>query len=131
MQQTAPLSSLSAGRASYNLSAIMRRAHHEGRFALSMCRTLAQRRAQLSRWLTLAWVEAKREAAALTAQAEQAAQIRTTLAERARQSVALVASYGGAEGVRQAIASEQMRDRMDFAALAKLETALSAVSGAH
>jgi hypothetical protein len=57
-------------------------------------------------------------------QAEQAAAVRIMLAERARQSVALVASYGGAEGVRQAIASEHMRDRMNFAAVAKLEVAL-------
>lgn len=125
------LATLIADRIAFDKGAIMRRAHHEGRFALRMCRTVAQRRAQISHWLKLAWKEAKREAAALVARIEQAAQLRIALAERARQSVALVASYGGAEGVRQAIASEQMRDRMDFATIAKLEAALAAVSGAH
>jgi hypothetical protein len=125
------LAKLTSDQIAFDKGAIMRRAHHEGRFALRMRRTIAQRRAQLSHWLKRAWKEAKREAAALLVRIEQAAQLRIALAERARQSVALVASYGGAEGIRQAIASEQMRDRMDFAAIAKLEAALATISGAH
>jgi len=115
----------------FNKAAIMRHAHHEARFALGLSRArrepIATRRAIFGRFLAKAWAAAKAEAASLLRQAEQSAAIKVMLAERARQSVALVASYGGAEGVRQAIASEHMRDRMNFVAVAKLEAALSSI----
>jgi hypothetical protein len=105
-----------------------------GSVALQLSRArhepVAARRAIFARFLRQAWADAKAEAASLIRQAEHAAAIKTMLAERARQSVALVASYGGTEGVCQAISSEYMRDRMDFAAIATLEAALSA-SGAE
>lgn len=122
---------LPSGRIAFNLSAIMRSAHYEARFALQLSRArrkpVATRRAIFARFLTKAWATAKAEVATLARQAEQAAAIKVMLAERARQSVALVASYGGAEGVRQAIASEHMRDLLNFTAVAKLETALASI----
>jgi hypothetical protein len=115
----------------FDKSAIMHHAHNEARFALGLSRarfqSVSTRRAIFGRFLAKAWAAAKAEVATLARQAEQAAAIKVMLAERARQSVALVASYGGAEGVHQAIASETMRDRMNFAAVAKLETALSSI----
>lgn len=130
MQSQSTLSTVvPSGRIAFDLSGIMRHAHHEARFALGLSRArrepVATRRAIFGRFLAKAWAAAKAEVAALARQAKQAAAIKNMLAERARQSVALVASYGGAEGVRQAIASEHMRDRMNFAAVAKLETALA------
>jgi hypothetical protein len=123
------LATLMANRIAFDKGAIMRHAHHEARFALQLSRArhepLTTRRAIFARFLTKTWAAAKAEVATLARQAEQAAAVRIMLAERARQSVALIASYGGAEGVRQAIASETMRDRMNFAAVAKLEVALS------
>ena len=122
---------LPSGRIVFSLSAIMKHAHHEARFALDLSRarreTVATRRAIFGRFLSKAWAAAKAEAASLARQAEQAAATRIMLAERARQSVALAARHGGSQGIRQAIASEHMRDRMDFATVAKLETALSSV----
>jgi hypothetical protein len=123
------LATLMANRIAFDKGAIMRHAHHEARFALQLSRARRQpvaiRRAIFGRFLAKAWAAAKAEAATLMRQVEHAAAIKAMLTERARQSVALFASYGGAEGVRQAIASEHMRDRINFAAVAKLEVALS------
>lgn len=125
------LAILKANRIAFDKAAIMRHAHEGARLALQLSRArhepAATRRAIFARFLTKAWAAAKAEAATLLRQIEHAAAVRLMLAERARQSVALVASYGGAEGVRQAIASEHMRDRMNFASVAKLEAAISSV----
>jgi Fe-S cluster assembly ATPase SufC len=125
------LAAIPTGRIAFNKAEIMRYADHEARFALGLSRArrepVATRRAIFGRFLAKAWAAAKAEAASLARQAEQAVAVRIMLAERARQSVALVASYGGAEGVRQAIASETMRDRMDFAVVVKLKAALTSV----
>lgn len=102
-------------------------AHRDGRFALRMCRTLAERRAQLSLWLRKAWVAAKREAADLIRQAEQAAASRAFFADRAADAVALVASYGGAAGLRQEIEAEHYRQHFDSARVATLRAALAHV----
>ncbi|WP_156410219.1 hypothetical protein [Bosea sp. Root381] len=74
------LVTLAAGRIAFNKSDVMALAHREGRFAYRMCRTLAERRTQLSIWLRKAWAAAKREAADLRRQAEQAAANRDLLA---------------------------------------------------
>lgn len=103
-----PLAHSTSGRIAFDKAAIMRRAHAEGRFALRMCRTIAERRRQLSLWLRKAWVLAKREASDLRRHAEEAAS-RRTLATRAAEAVALVASHGGAEGIRQEIEAEHYR----------------------
>jgi hypothetical protein len=109
----------------------MRHAHHEARFALQLSRarfqSVATRQAVFGRFLAKAWAAAKAEAASLLRQSEQDAALKIALAERARLSVALVASYGSAAGIRQAIASEHMRDMMDFAAVARLEIALNSI----
>jgi hypothetical protein len=121
---------LHSNRIAFNLSGIMRRAHHEGRFARRMCRTAADRARHLSHWLKRTWADAKREAADLLRQAEQAAYVRQVLAARAAENVALAASYGSnPDMIRAAIASEGMRDRMNFAAVARLEAALAVTLG--
>lgn len=124
----APLATLSTdGRVSFDLAAIMRRAHAEGRFALAMCRTVAERRASFSRWLTKAWAIAKREAAELVRHAEAAAATRRAMAARAAEAVALVAAHGGAEGIRQAIEAEHYRQHFNGQRIETLRAALSIV----
>ena len=121
------LSSFSAGRIAFNKVAVMGWAHREGRFALRMCRTLTERRAQLSLWLRKAWAAAKREAADLIRQAEQDAAARAYLTARAAEAVALVASYGGAAGLRQEIEAEHYRQHFDTTRVANLRAALAHV----
>lgn len=120
-----PLATFLDGRVAFNLAAIMCRAHAEGRFALAMCRSLAERRASFSRWLTKAWAIAKREAADLRRHAEEAAATRRALAARAAKAVALVASHGGAEGVWQAIEAEHYRQHFDGQRVTELRNALA------
>jgi predicted amino acid dehydrogenase len=112
----------------FNKAAIMGWAHREGRFALRMCRTLAERRQQLSLWLRKAWATAKAKAAELLRAAERTVATRADLAARAAQADALAASYGSADASRQAITSEHYRDRMNFAAVDRLEAALSSLN---
>lgn len=123
-----PLATSSAGRIAFDKAAIMRRAHHEGRFALAACRTIAERRRQLSIWLRKAWTVAKGEASELRQRAERETEVRAALAERARDAVALASSYGNdAAAIGQAIASEHYRERMNFAAVDRLQAALNLI----
>ncbi|HEV2554941.1 MAG TPA: hypothetical protein VGV17_14385 [Bosea sp. (in: a-proteobacteria)] len=109
----------------YDKAGIMRRAHAEGRFALAMCRTLAARRQQLSHWLRKAWQAAKAAAADLVRRAERDAAVRRDLAARAAAAVALAASYGSAEAIRQEIEAENYRQHFNVARVAELRAALA------
>jgi hypothetical protein len=119
------LVAVNASRIAFDLAAIMRRAHAEGRFALAMCRTLAARRQQLSHWLRKAWLAAKAEAADLVRRAERDAAVRRDLAARAAAAVALAASYGTAEAIRQEIEAENYRQHFNAARIAHLRAALA------
>lgn len=110
----------------FNKAAIMRRAFHHARFALMICHTAAQRNEQRSRALRKAWAEAKSEAYTLRQRGEQEARTLADLAARAAESVKLAASFGNdAAAIRQAIASENYRDRVNFAAVDRLQAALN------
>lgn len=112
----------------FNKAAIMRRAFQHARFALMICHTAAQRNEQRSRALRKAWAEAKGEAHRLRQDAEQEAHTRAALAARAAESVKLAASFGNdAAAIRQAIASENYRDRLNFAAVDRLQAALAII----
>lgn len=123
-----PLATFSVGRLRFDLAAIMRRVHAEGRFALAMCRTVAARRQQLSHWLRKAWVAAKAEASDLVRRAEREAATRRDLATRAAAAVALAASYGSAEAIRQEIEAENYRQHFNAARIAELRDALATVA---
>jgi hypothetical protein len=115
-----------ADRVSFHKAAIMRRAGQIARFPLMLCRAAADRNEQRSRALRKAWAEAKSEAYTLCQRAEQEARTRAVLTERAAESVKLAAFFGNsAAAIRQAIASEHMRDRADFARIDRLTVTLS------
>jgi hypothetical protein len=121
-----PLATLASNRITFDKAAIMRRAFQHARFALMICHTAAQRNEQRSRALRRAWAEAKAEAYTLRQRAEQEARTRAALAERAADNVKLAASFGNdAAAIRQAIASENYRDRVNFAAVDRLQAALN------
>ncbi|MGO4676254.1 hypothetical protein AB4Z40_25435 [Bosea sp. 2YAB26] len=112
----------------FNMSAIMRRAFQLGRFALQICRTAADRNRQQSHWLRKAWAEAKSEAREFARNRDRDIEMRATLAASARDSAALAASFGNdPTAIRNALLHETMRDRMNFAAVARLEAALVAI----
>lgn len=119
------LTSFSAGRVVFHRAAIMRRAHTEGRFALAMCRIVAARRRQLSHWLRKAWQAAKAEASDLVRRAEREAATRHDLAARAASAVALAASYGTAEAIRQEIDAENYRQHFNPVRIAELRDAVA------
>lgn len=119
------LASHCVDRITFDRAAIMRRAHTEGRFALAICRTMTARRQQLSHWLRKAWQAAKAEAADLLRRAERDAAVRRDLAARAAAAVALAASYGSAEAIRQEIEAENYRQHFNFARIADLQDALA------
>lgn len=121
-----PLVTLASGRVNFDKGAIMRRAFRHARFALQLCHTAAQRNEQRSRALRKAWAEAKSEAYTLRQRVEQKARTRTDLAARAAESAKVAASFGSdATAIRHAIASENYRDRVNFAAVDRLQAALS------
>lgn len=126
------LASLVGGRATFDKSAIMRRAYEHGRFALQLSRArrepAAERNRMLSRFLTKAWVEAKGEAREITRNIERRAENRAFLAERAKASAAIVAQHGGAEGLRQAIEAEHYRQHFNGARIETLRVALSSIT---
>lgn len=111
----------------FDKAAIMRRAYSEGRFALAMCRTIAERRQQLSHWLRKAWKLAKAEASDIRRHAEDAAASRRALAARASEAVALAASYGSAAAIQQAIEAEHYRQHFNGARIETLRAALSSI----
>lgn len=120
------LAIISAGRIVFDKAAIMRRAFQHARFALMICHTAAQRNEQRSRALRKAWAEAKSEAYTLRQRAEQEARTRADLAARAVESAKLAGTFNNdASAIRQAIASEKYRDRLNFAAVDRLQAALN------
>jgi hypothetical protein len=121
-----PLATSTADRITSDKVAIMRCAHSEGRFALRMCRTIAERQQQ-PHWLRKASKLAKAQAVDLRRHAEEAAAARRALAARAAQAVALVASYGGAGGIRQEIEAEHYRQHFNAARIETLRAALSSI----
>lgn len=124
------LATLTAGRVAFNKAAIMVWAYREGRFAFRMCRNIGERRQQLSNWLRKAWAAAKRETAILEDAARREAETRAHLAQRAREAAALAVSFGNdVTAIQQAIASEHYRERMNFARVDALRTALASIGG--
>lgn len=116
---------LTAGRPTFDKSAVMHRSFQHARFALQLCHTAAQRNEQRSRALRKAWAEAKGEAYTLRQRAEQEARTRADLAARAVESAKVAAQFGNsAASIRQAIVSENYRDRVNFAAVDRLQAAL-------
>lgn len=129
MQLVSTFSTATGSRIAFDMAAIMRRAHQLGRFALAMCRTAAERHAQLSIWLRRAWREAHDEARALRFAADYLAGRKASIEAAAREAAAIAASYGNdAETIRNAITSETMRDRMNFAAVDRLKSALASLT---
>lgn len=120
------------GKVRFNLSALMRRAHQEGRFALQIARarseSVAERHRILSRFLKRIWAEAKFEASERRRRIKADADMNVYLAERAKEAVALATRYGNDRWrIEQAILSEHMRERLDTAKLDRLQAALSVV----
>lgn len=112
----------------FDKAAIMRRAFQHARFALMICHTAAQRNEQRSRALRKAWAEAKSEAYTLRQRAEQEVRTRAALAARAAESAKVAAQFGNsAAAIRLAIASENYRDRVSFAAVDRLHAALNQI----
>ena len=119
-------------RPTFDKSAIMRRAAYHARFALELVKArkegAAARFAALSRALRKAWAEAKMEAAELARRAQLDIATLARLANAARANAALAAEYGNSRPlILQAIESERMRDRMDFAAIDRLRAALNCI----
>lgn len=126
------LTTVTEGRSAFNMSAIMRRAFQLGRFALQLCRTVAERNRQRSHWLKKAWAEAKREAHEFARQRQRRVEMRAVLAASAKDSAAVAASLGNSPiAIQNALLRETMRDRMNFAAVARLEAALVAILAAE
>lgn len=101
-------------RIAFDKAAIMRRAHHEGRFALRLCRTITERRAQLSNWLRKAWAAAKAEACELRRAEERAAAIAAFKAQHEREAAALAASFSDdAAAIRWEIQREHYRQHFN------------------
>lgn len=123
-----PLANFTAGRPTFSKAAIMHRAFQYARYGLQLCRTQAARNDQRSRALRKAWAEAKREASALVERADEEARTRAALAARAAESASLAAQFGnGAAAIRQAIASEHYRERVNFARIDQLTVALNQI----
>lgn len=121
-----PLASLTAGRIAFDKASVMRWAYREGRFAFAMCRTVADRRRQLSIWLRKAWQAAKAQASDLRRNIERAAAVAAFQAQNEREAAALAGCFqNDPAAIRQAIASEHYRDRMNFAGVDRLQAALS------
>lgn len=124
-----PLALSTSGRVTFDKGAIMRRAFKHARFALMICHTAAQRNEQRSRALRKTWAEAKSEAYTLRQRAEQEVRTRAALAARAAESAKVAAQFGNsAAAIRLAIASENYRDRVNFAAVDRLQAALNQVA---
>lgn len=125
-------STICTGRPHFNKGAIMRRAAYHARFALVLVKArkegAAARYTALSRARRKAWSAAKLEAAELTRRDQLDVATRARLADAARANAALAAKYGNSRPlILQAIESERMRDRMDFAAIDRLRAALTTI----
>lgn len=123
-----PLANLSAGRITFDKSAVMAWAYREGRFAFRMCRNITERRAQLSLWLRKAWAAAKREAMMLADAARREIEARASLAQRAREAAALAAQFrNDPEAIRFEIEREHYRQHFQPARIDALRGALAAI----
>lgn len=112
----------------FNKAAVMAWAYREGRFAFHMCRTLADRRQQLSLWMRKACAASKREAMMLTDAARREVEARAALAQRAREAVALAAQFrNDPEGIRFEIKREHYRQHFYGARIEALCGALSSI----
>lgn len=121
-------STLITASGAFDKGAIMRYAFHEGRFAFGMCRTMAERRAQLSNWLRKAWLKARGEAAYQKQRAEAEAYHRAQRQAEAQRIAALAASLdNNPQVIRDAITRENMRERMNFARVDDLKAALASL----
>ncbi|BCB17902.1 hypothetical protein [Bosea sp. ANAM02] len=119
------VASLNHGRAAFNKAAVMAWAYREGRFAFRMCRTISERRAQLSLWLRKAWAAAKREAMLLADAVRREVETRAALAQRAREAVALAAQFrNDPEAIRFEIEREHYRQHFNGARIDALRGAL-------
>ena len=123
------LASLRAdNRIAFNKAAVMAWVYREGRFAFRMCRTLADRRQQLSLWMRKAWAAAKREAMTLADAARREVEARAALALRARESVALAAQFrNDPEAIRFEIEREHYRQHFNGARIDALRGALASI----
>lgn len=122
------LASLTAGRIAFNKADIMRRAYHEGRFALRMCQNIMERRAQLSIWLRKAWAAAKAEAFELRRAQERAAAVAAFTAQAEREAAALACSfYNDANAIRWEIQREHYRQHFNGARIDALRGALASI----
>jgi hypothetical protein len=133
MHSNQPLSLQTAtGRIAFDLSAIMRRAHHEARFALQLSRArreaASERHAIMSRFLTKVWAMAKAEAFELRQQIADAAAVRVRLAARAAEAVSLAASFANdPDAIRWEIERENYRQHFNPARIDALRGALSTI----
>ena len=122
------LATLINDRPVFHKAAVMARVYREGRFAFRMCRTLADRRQQLSLWMRKAWAAAKREAMMLADAARREAEARAALALRAREAVALAAQFrNDPEAIRFEIEREHYRQHFNGARIDALRGALASI----
>ena len=124
------LATLINDRPVFHKAAVMAWVYREGRFAFRMCRTLADRRQQLSLWMRKAWAAAKREAAMLMDAARREIEARAALAQRAREAVALAAQFrNDPEAIRFEIEREHYRQHFNGARIDALRGALVSIGG--
>ncbi len=120
--------SLLTATGAFDKSAIMRRAYDDGQFAFAYCRSLADRRRQLSNWLRKAWLAARREAFDRARRIEREAYARQAETARAYHLSSVAARYDNdADALRGAISRETTRDIMDFDRVETLEAALTSL----
>ncbi|AMJ59363.1 hypothetical protein [Bosea sp. PAMC 26642] len=132
MHSNQPLAVATVAGITFDFAAIMRRAHHEARFALQLSRARREpasaRHATMSRFLKKAWLAAKAEAFCLRRAAEQEVSTRAYLAARAAEAVSLAASFGDdPDAIRWEIERENYRQHFNPARADALRAALSSM----
>ncbi|AMJ62456.1 hypothetical protein [Bosea sp. PAMC 26642] len=120
------------GRIAFDFAAIMRRAHHEARFALQLSSARREpssaRHAIMSRFLKKAWAAAKAEAFYLRKAAEEEIAVRARLAARAAEAVSIAATFGNdPDAIRWEIERENYRQHFNPARADALRAALSSM----
>ena len=122
------LATLINDRPVFHKAAVMAWVYQEGRFAFRMCRTLADRRQQLSLWMRKAWAAAKRETMMLADAARREVEARAALVQRAREAVALAAQFrNDPEAIRFEIEREHYRQHFNGARIDALRGALASI----
>ncbi|AMJ63037.1 hypothetical protein [Bosea sp. PAMC 26642] len=126
------LAQIHTARITFDFAAIMRRAHHEARFALQLSRARREpasaRHAIMSRFLKKAWAAAKADAFCLRRAAEQEIAVRARLTARAAEAVSLAASFGNdPDAIRWEIERENYRQHFNPARADALRAALSSM----